>query len=162
MKDGNSREIWAEVADLDEDGLNFLAICRRQSPHLATILAERNGRVFVTVADGDALGSDDVPSVRVVSNLTRRERALTYGMDNLTLAQSSGNTGIAGWIPTDAYLDRLAAAYGDMDERDTRTWTLPGELVRKRRCARLDGAAIINDLGAALREWCARGQFTVQ
>ena len=161
MNHGLTRTILVRVADLNDDGAFFLDTCRRQSVHLAAILDERDGRVVVAVADSNALGSDDVPSVRVISNLTLRERALTYGMENLTTAQSTGARGIAAPIPTNEYLERLGRAYGDLDRRDVRTWVLPHGEVSARRCARLDGATIVNGLGAALRAWCVRGQFSV-
>ena len=169
------------VGELDEAGRWLLDALRRQSEHLATILAERRGVIHADLWDNDSLGSDDTISVRVRSRLTWSERARRFGIAGLmgssirtragkTYREDSyGRTRIprdeamvgpqGDPIPTEQYIAECVRGYGD--EPVTSRWEVPPSITSGVASGDLSGAQGINQAAAELRRWCEEGEYQV-
>ena len=148
-------------ADLSPPAREFLATLRRQSDHLATILAARNGVVSLDLWDNDSLGCDDTIRVRVRDRLGYAARARRFGIEGLPRCNSTGELGPQGDpIPTEEYLHDLIVGYGD--RHDTRFWEVPRGIVRAVRACEIDGAEAIERCADALARYCEDGEFEVE
>lgn len=133
---------------LNDDGRLFVS-------HMRTLHGEILSRIST---DDDDLTT---PMVRLISQLTYGERMRQFGIDCVPRRQdASGKYGPQGHIiPTEDYIARVIACYGDTPER--RTISLD-PYVHRVRHGRMSLANAINAAGRDLREMLTAGMYQLR